>query len=205
MSKDNKKNKRRLVVTADEFGISPGVNEAGRERLHSFEKEISGVNINIDFLTTQYGGPDDSLMRGVEEELRAIQVEGLGLALTEPIVKDVSGELLTGGFTTEQINICRPIPFITLKALAFDKRREPKDSYDLVYVIQNVPGTVKDLTAQITEEERSTDSFKHSIEVLQNHFQSIEHNGPVKYGQFVDRPQDNAIAYAAVQDYLRSL
>lgn len=193
---------RETLTTMD---FVPGVNEAGRERLHSFEKEIGGVNVNIDFLTTKYEGPEDSLMRGVEEELRAIQVEGLGLALTDPIVKDISGELLSGGTTTEQVNICRPIPFITLKALAFDKRREPKDSYDLIYVILNVSGTVKDLTAQITDEERSADSFKHSIEVLQNHFQSIDRNGPVKYGQFIERPEDAAIAFAAIQDYLRNL
>jgi hypothetical protein len=193
----------RETLTA--MGFAPGINEAGNERLHSFEKEIGGVSINIDFLTTKYNGPKNSLMRDLEKELRAIQVEGLGLALNNPLVSDISGELLSGGITTENVNICRPIPFITLKALAFDKRREPKDAYDLVYVMQNAQGSIEDLTAQITEDERSADSFSHSIEVLQNRFQSIDRDGPVKYGQFVDRSQDAAIAFAKVQDYLRNL
>jgi hypothetical protein len=191
--------------TLSDMGFLPGFNDAGNERLHSFEKEINGININIDFLTTKYDGPEDSLMRGVEEELRAIQVEGLGLAFNDPLIREISGELISGGKTTEMVKICRPIPFVTLKALAFDKRHEPKDSYDLVYVIQNSAGSIRDLAAQITKDEKSAGTFKHSVDILRKRFESIDHDGPVKYGQFVDRPQDAAIAFAAVQDYLRNL
>lgn len=191
--------------TLENMGFVPGINEAGNERLHSFEKEIGGVSVNIDFLTTRYGGPEDSLMRSVENELRAIQVEGLGLALNNPQVYEITGELLSGGRTTEKVNICRIIPFITLKALAFEKRREPKDVYDLVFVISNSPGEIKDLTSQLIDYERSSSSFQHSLEVLQNRFQAIDRDGPVKYGQFLGNSREAAFAFAAVQDYLNNI
>ena len=67
------------------LGFEPGTNERGREQHHSFSKMIGNSRIILDFLTTKYEGPDDSLLHTLEDKLSAIQVEGLGLALQEPL------------------------------------------------------------------------------------------------------------------------
>lgn len=48
------------------IGFRQSTNERGNLRMHSFVKDINNVSVNIDFLTTKYDGPEDSLMRGVE-------------------------------------------------------------------------------------------------------------------------------------------
>ena len=196
---------RSIRSTLDTMGFTPGKNERGREQLHSFIKQIGGVEVNIDFLTTIYGGPDNSLMRELEGDLRAIQVEGLGLALNSPHKIQIEGNLLSGGISTEEVNVCREIPFIILKSLAFDSRRECKDVYDLVYVLVNYEGGAEAVAQLSTKEEILEESFKKAVAVLQNRFRDISHDGPKKYAQFVDTENAEAIAFAAVQEFLSGI
>ena len=196
---------RSIRNTLDNMGFKPGKNERGREQLHSFIKEIDGVEVNIDFLTTTYGGPDDSLMRELEDDLRAIQVEGLGLALNSPCKIQIEGRLLSGGITTEEINVCREIPFIVLKSLVFDNRRECKDVYDLVYVLVNYDGGAEEVAKLPTKEELKENSFHRAVAVLENRFRDISRDGPTKYAQFVDTQNAGAIAFAAVQEFLSGI
>lgn len=188
-----------------EMGFKPGKNDQGRDQRHSFVKEINEVPVSVDFLTSTYDGPLNSRMREIEGTLSAIQVEGLGLAFREPLLCRIEGDLLSGGITQETVRVCRPIPFVVLKALAFDKRREKKDAYDLVYVLRHATAGPRELAGQTTAEERSQTSFAHAIETMRSHFQSPGHNGPFSYESFTDRSGDATVAFAAVQDFLGGL
>jgi hypothetical protein len=128
------------ATLVDTLGFTPGQNPQGRDQRHSFKKRVGHADVILDFLTTKYDGPKNSLMRVVEENLSAIQVEGLGLALRDPLVVEVEGELLEHGRYAATINVCRPIPFLVLKALALAGRSEPKDAYDLVYILRYYAG-----------------------------------------------------------------
>lgn len=194
-----------IRATLEGMGFEPGKNEKGRDQLHSFVKTIDGVIVNVDFLTTEYGGPDDTLMRELEKNLRAIQVEGLGLALDSPLTVEIGGKLLSGAQTTEQVNVCRPVPFVVLKALAFDSRREPKDAYDLVYVLVNSEGGAQAVAKSASDTEKNQESFKNAVEVLKNRFGGPDRDGPVLYSQFVEDADATAQAFATVQEFLFAL
>lgn len=187
------------------LGFEPGRNREGREQHHSFVKAISGVPVNLDFLTSQYGGPK-TVVRAVERSLSAIQVEGLGLALKNPVKVAIGGVNLSGGKTVETVNVCRPVPFVVLKALAFEKRREPKDVYDLVYVLRFLKDGPSSVATEVTREERAAASFAHAVESLRTRFQTPEHDGPVAYADFVGREAGaTAQAFAAVQEFLATV
>ncbi len=190
-----------IVNTLKKMGFIPGKNEQGRDRLHSFEKTINGVVLNIDFLTVKYDGPKQSLMRGVTQDLRAIQVEGLGLALNMPLSIPISGELLSGGKIELNIRMCRPFPYVILKALSFENRGEGKDVYDLIYVLRHSAGGPKAVAASATLDESAEQSVQHGLKVLFSRFETIQNDGPVKYGRFVGQPNNAALAYAAVQEF----
>jgi hypothetical protein len=193
------------VALTDRLGFEPGRNPAGREQCHSFTRTISGIPVSLDFLTTQYGGPR-TLVRAVERSLSAIQVEGLGLALTTPLRVTIRGISLSGAKTVETVSVCRPVPFVVLKALAFEKRRERKDVYDLVYVLRYYQDGPSSLAAEATAEERSAESFAHAVESLRTRFETPEHDGPVAYADFMGREAGAAVqAFAAVQEFLATL
>ncbi len=188
------------------MGFEPGRGRGGRDQRHSFIKRVGVTPIVLDFLTTKYGGPENSLMREVEEHLSAIQVEGLGLALKDPLQVHVEGLLLEGGLYGAMVNVCRPGPFVVLKALALEKRGEHKDAYDLVYVLRHYKEGPESVAREIPEEERAEESFQKALSVLRARFESIEHDGPVKCGTFHHSEINTAAqAYAAVQDFLNAL
>ena len=187
------------------LGFRPGTNPKGREQRHSFVTTIGGTDVNIDFLTTRYHGPDNSLLREMESELSAIQVDGLGLALTDPLDVPVTGLRLAGGLTTELVRVCRPVPFVALKALAYEDRREPKDAYDLVYLLTYFPGGAAVVANLATDDERRAEAFQRALAALDHHFASPEHDGPGDCVSFNQDPAQRAPAFAAVQEFLRNL
>jgi len=193
-------------ILSEKVHFERGTNEAGNKQKHSFVSTIEGQEISIDFLTTKYGGPT-SKIRQVEADLSAIQAEGLGLALSDPLVVRIRGELLTGdGPYTAEVPICRPVPYVVLKALAFSDRGERKDAYDLVYTLihyKDGPGSV---AGEIRDDERNATSFERAVKEMGRLFASGAETGPIAYSNFVDRePTAAANAYAAVQEFLASL
>ena len=186
-------------------GFMPGKNEKGNDQKHSFVNAINGHNVIVDFLTVQYQGPANSKMRALEDSLSAIQTEGLGLAFNSPLEVNIKGELFSGGIRAETVNVCRPIPFIVLKALACEKRNKRKDAYDLIYVLTNYEGGVPALASEITREEKMENSFKNAIASLKKNFETPAHNGPVRYDMFLNDDSQAIQAYAAVQEFLKAL
>ncbi len=188
------------------LGFEPGANERGREQRHSFSKTIGRNRVILDFLTAKYEGPDDSLMHALEDKLSAIQVEGLGLALQDPLKVSIAGSLLDSGIYAADINVCRPVPFIVLKALALEGRGEPKDAYDLLYVLRYYKEGPESVASEVRPEERNQPSFQHAIAALKVHFGRPEQDGPAKYAAFNPFEENAAIlAYAAVQEFLTRL
>lgn len=188
------------------MGFEPGKNVKGNDQRHSFVKVTEDGEVLVDFLTVNYNGPAQSI-RSVEKNLSAIQTEGLGLALINPIEVDVSGELFSGGHVVEKIRVCRSIPYMVLKALAFDDRGARKDSYDLVYTLRYYKDGPSSIAAEITDEERKAESFQHAIDVLGSRYKTISSDGVEAYARFVgeDLAVNRNAAYAAVQEFLKEV
>ena len=190
--------------TLERIGLRPGVNPRGNEQRHSFVMEDTRGPVIVDFLTTRYDGPN-TVVRAVEEQLSAIQVEGLGLALKNPVVVAMEGQSLKGGIVKARLRICRPVPFVVLKALAFEKRREGKDVHDLIYVLRHCGGAAA-LAGEVTLEEYEADAFRHATGTLRDNFGSPMADGPVRYSRFLpDEPDAASQAFAAVQELLQAL
>lgn len=186
----------------NEIGFQRNENKAGNKQKHSFVKEIDGQNVNIDFLTTHYSGPE-TVIRNVQDDLSAIQAEGLGLALTDPVMVDIRADLLTGdGSYTATVPICRAVPYVVLKSLSFSERGARKDAYDLVYTLVNYGNGPETVAGEVRDEERNADSFKHAIDEMTKLFASEAANGPVAYGNFIADNSQIPVAYATVQEFL---
>jgi len=189
----------------DRMGFQPGINQRGNAQRHSFTMPAEDGPVVVDFLTTKYDGPPE-VVRVVESQLSAVQVEGLGLALVDPLKLSITGKTWTGGVVTEMIQVCRPVPYVVLKALAFENRREGKDVHDLVYVLQHAEGGIARTAESVREEERQALSFTRALDSLRRNFASPGHDGPVRHGQFLGgTPDGPAQAFAAVQEFLQLL
>lgn len=182
----------------NEIGFRRNENKAGNKQKHSFVKAVDGQDVNIDFLTTRYGGP--------ETTIRKVQAEGLGLALVDPVMVDIRADLLTGdGVYTATVPVCRAAPYVVLKALSFSERGARKDAYDLVYTLINYGEGPEAVAGEARDEERGAASFRHAISEMAELFASQAGNGPVAYGNFMADDSQVPVAYAAVQDFLSTV
>lgn len=189
----------------ERMGFEPGINARGNEQRHSFMMSAEGGPVVVDFLTTMYDGPPE-VVRAVESQLSAVQVEGLGLALIEPVKVSITGKTMTGGIVTETLQVCRPVPFVVLKALAFENRREGKDVHGLVYVLQHATGGVTGVASTVRDSEREAASFARAFDSLRRNFDSPAHDGPVRYAQFLGGSPDGAAqAFAAVREFIQTV
>lgn len=183
----------------EETGFRYAEGEHGRKS-HSFELDTDVGTIQLDFLTTAYAGPPEKRVLRVEHEISAIKVPGLGLAMRAPMKVAVSGKNLKGDLVSEEISVCRPVAFTILKAFAFDGRHKDKDSYDLVYSLQNYKTGPEAAAAEILPEDRKEKSFMDGMAILRRRYESPEHDGPRSYARFCGG--DAASAYAAVQEFV---
>ena len=188
-----------------EAGYQNRINEHGNKRLHSFVKGTAADAVVIDFLTTTYSGPDNSLMHRMTDEISAIQTKGLGLALINPLKVKIQGISADGNIQEEIINVCRAAAYIPLKALAYDGRRNGKDVYDLIFVLQNYLQGVDSVVEETADDDFASPFFQEALETLSRHFKTVSHIGPAAYTKFCGKTQERAYAFSIVQDYLEKI
>ena len=94
--------------------------------------------------------------------------------------------------------------------LAFGDRIEPKDAYDLVYVVRGTTGGVEAVAARLREHAaRHAEIVKQALGILRRDFATIDHIGPQRAAEFAyldqsDRDNAAADAHGVVDDLLRA-
>ena len=194
---------KEIIDILKQAGFKNAVNDKGNLKKHSFVKEENGENIVIDFLTTKYDGPDNSKMHQISDDISAIQTLGLGLGFINPLKCHIRRNFPDGTAAEEIINVCRPVAYVVLKALAFDNRRKDKDVYDLIFVLENYKSGVDSIIAEILPEDLQAESFSKALKCLERHFQDMNYIGPKAYADFMDNASFRPQAYAIVQEFLR--
>jgi hypothetical protein len=120
-------------------GFEPDTNDAGNQTVQRWR--LGHVKVTVDFLMAPAPDQDERVrVQNLEGDFGALITPGLQLAFDERVDVDLDGYTLQGERARRMIPVCGPAAFVALKALAFGDRGEPKDAYDLVYVIRHTPG-----------------------------------------------------------------
>jgi hypothetical protein len=148
-------------------------------------------------------------MQPLEGDLSAIITPGLQLAQEEREEILLEGRTLKGERVSRPIPVCGPGAFVVLKALAFNDRGEPKDAFDLVYVLRRWPGGIPDIVERLAPHV-GTDAgiVGEALGKLASDFDSTESHGPLRAAEFDGERGDDLDAGAAdahgyVDDLLR--
>ncbi|MBX9718513.1 MAG: hypothetical protein K2X36_06675, partial [Microbacteriaceae bacterium] len=120
-------------------GFEPDTNEAGNPTVQRWC--LGELKVTVDFLMAPAPDQAPSLrVQNLESDFGALVTPGLELAFDERVQVELDGHTLKGERARRMIPVCGPAAFVVLKALAFGQRGEPKDAYDLVYVIRHTAG-----------------------------------------------------------------
>jgi hypothetical protein len=189
-------------------GFGPDRNEQGNPTPQRWK--LGDLDVTIDFLLPPIPGAErGGSIQPLEGDFAALIAPGLELTSDERLEIEVAGHTLKGEKVERTVPVCGPATFAVLKALAFGDRAEPKDAFDLIYVLRRWPGGVADIAERLERHaKRNEGVVKDALGRLTRDFAEPETIGPRRVAQFEgDAGEDldavAADAYGYVDDLLR--
>lgn len=190
-------------------GFGPGTNQHGNPTPQRWS--LDAKNVVVDFLLPPVdGGPAAGAVQALEPDFGALVIPGTELVADERELVSLTGHTLTGERVSRTVPVCGPGAFAVLKALAFSERGEPKDAFDLVYVIRRWPSGVDDIASRLV---RHADGHgvlvRGALARLAADFHDPDHLGPRRAAEFEAVHADDldpaaADAHGYVDDLLRA-
>lgn len=189
-------------------GFGPDENENGNPTPQRWK--LADHRVTVDFLLPPIpGATQGGRVHKLEGDFGALIAPGLDLAFDECRQVTLSGQTLQGENVRRVIPVCGPATFVVLKALAFADRGEPKDAYDLVYVLRRWPEGIDDVADRLAvhaNQHRGTVSD--ALAKLASDFATAGNHGPRRAAAFEGGSQQEldeaaADAHGYVDDLLR--
>lgn len=161
------------------------------------------INVDVDFLAAR-----EVKLRGRKrmKDFRVLQADGCSTAFRAPEVIDVSGVMIDGVRNTVEVRVAALPDFLVMKCHALAGRDKPKDAYDIVYCLDNVPGGIASI-ATVWRAQATDPIFGRASDILRQKFAGIDSYGPQRAAQFRELDEEaHAMAarraYELVQSFL---
>lgn len=168
------------------------VNEMGNPTRQRWKVE-KPRKVTVDFLIPPSKNDDEGgKIRDIKHDFAAVITPGLRLAFLDRKKIALSGKTIFGEKAARDIWVCGPGAFVVLKALAFRKRGENKDAYDLYYHIRNFGNGVHDVVDAL-KPIVSEFEVKEALEILRQDFINIDGLGPFRVAKFLTGGKDDEI------------
>ncbi len=166
-------------------GFEPDTNDSGNPTVQRWK--LGQLKVTIDFLMAPVADEQPTgaatRIKKLQSDFGAVVTPGLQLAFEDRRWIKISGHTLAGESVTRTVPICGPAAYAVLKAFAAAHRSEPKDAFDLIYVISHTPGggaAVADDLNALTDRE----TVKEAIDLLARDFENLDTIGPQRAAKF---------------------
>ncbi len=193
----------------DAEGFKPDTNDSGNETVQRWR--LDDLKVTVDFLMPPTADQEPTRrIQNLEPHFGAVITPGLELAFEERILVEVDGYTIKGERARRPVPVCGPAGFVVLKALAMGERAEPKDAYDLVYVIRHTPGRGAAIAERLAQHARNhPEIVAQAVELLARDFDTPDDIGPRRAAAFIaadgaEIEDDAADAHGYVDDLLRA-
>ena len=153
----------------------------------SFEKEIKGQTIHVDFLSTDY--PHKKRHRVVQPDLRARTLKGAKIVLKHNFDEEIEGNLPNGAHVKVKVRIADVVGCLITKALALGGRSAAKDNYDIYSIISYYKNGEKSCAEEI-KIFLDDEDIKDSLDEIKNNFETETSLGPILVGDFMNVNND---------------
>jgi Nucleotidyl transferase AbiEii toxin, Type IV TA system len=145
----------------------------------------AGTKVTVDFLMPPIpDGPPPARVQNLEGDFGALIIPGIELAAGEREIVTLEGHTFAGERVTRDIPVCGPATFTVLKALAFAQRGEPKDAFDLVYVLRGWNDMDDIVQRLIGHAAQHGDIVARALTDLARDFQEPTNLGPLRAAGF---------------------
>lgn len=131
-------------------------------------------------------------LQHMENDFAAFVLPGGHLAFRDRVSVEIAGKDLRGARASRSIWVCGPAAFLILKAFAHAKREEPKDAYDIWYLLRFFPDGGKAI-AKGFESLRDDPDVKTGLGILEDAFKDLDASGSLDVAFFLGSPEDDAL------------
>ena len=170
------------------LGFRPDVNEQGNPTHQTWVAGDGGATIDF-LIPTSDPGDKAGTLRHLERDFAAILTPGLELAFERRVRVPLADRTHRGERAEREVWVADAGPFVMLKALAFTYRGEPKDAYDLYYVVRGF-GTGPEEIAEQLADRQDHPQVAQAVAVLRKDFASADHVGPRRVEEFLGAADD---------------
>ena len=166
-----------------------------------FSKVVSHHTVILELLS---GGtpPRDGMLRIEREDVYVSVIPGLEVAF------DFNVQVQFSGSNGCSLNVASLPSFLAMKAVALDRRANPKDAYDIMYCLRCFPGGLDAIVAEI-EPAVGHPLVMAGVRLLGQLFMKHDSIGPVSYASNERDLEEAALmrreAYSRVNDLLDRL
>jgi hypothetical protein len=190
-------------------GFKPDTNESGNQTVQRWR--LGELKVTVDFLMPPAPAQEPAVrVQNLEPDFGALITPGLDLAFDERVNIELDGHTLTGERARRTVPVCGPAAFVVLKALAFGDRAEPKDAYDLIYVLRHTPGRGAAIAERLRlHAQLHAEIVARALGLLNRDFNTPDDIGPHRAAAFAitadaELDDDAADAHGFVDDLLRA-
>lgn len=186
-------------------GFHPDRNDFGRPVLQRWiSDELQSATIDFLIQPTGVDARGGSLHH-IENDLAAIITPGLRIAFRDRQRILLSGNTRLHEHADRYIQVCGPGAFVVLKCLAFGRRAEWKDAYDLYFTVRYYGDGPEDVADRLNDlgDDPCIDA---ALDILGQNFLRIDALGPLRVAHFLTgSPNDEiqADVVGLMSDFLR--
>lgn len=167
---------------------------------YRWKRSVESVTIVVEFLCETDAVPRGRIHMPRQDQgssFGALNVEGAELAARDFVTREIRAERLDGGGLSDvTVQVANLLPYVVLKIQSFQDRHEPKDAYDLVFVLANWPdGPGAAGQAAGTSPVANEAIVASSIELLGERFAAIDNDATTAYAGFLARDASERDGY----------
>ena len=154
------------------------------------EKDGKSYKVQVDLLTGGDSTSKDELVQAVH---------GCELAFDEPRAIQTNGLFPDGHVGIVNFQVASLVPFISMKAIAFADRLEPKDAYDIYYCVKYYKSGLQ-LLAHEFQKFMVNPRVREGVDRLRENFSSTDAKGPRAVAEFLGEYRNEEKRAQVVRD-----
>lgn len=182
-------------ASVSELMLNAGFEPDRTDRDHTVRQRwvwSKNPKLKVDFLIPKINeDAEGGKLQNLTPDFAAIITPGLELAFLDRIPVTITGSTIWGEKATRTVYACNPGSFIILKAMAFHLRREPKDAYDLHFMIRYYGNGIDEVAASLLPLLETKPGQK-ALGYLRDGFLEEDATGPVRVVEFLGQSGDEA-------------
>lgn len=168
----------------------------------SFEKEINGNTIKVDFLSADYPEKAKKRHRTVQPDLKARTLKGAIIALKHNYEEELEGVLPNNAEVKVKVRIVDIVGSLTTKAIALGGRSEAKDNYDIYALVSNYKDGEKSCAEELKPYLKEKE-IQDAIGEIAKNFEKETSLGPTLVGTFMYPGDEDARKRVMTDSYMR--